>query len=48
VLRAVRSEDLDGVGGLVEVTAELQHYARDDVALEAAVAGSTWRPASAP
>jgi putative Mg2+ transporter-C (MgtC) family protein len=37
VLRAVRSEDLDHGAGLVEVTADLQRYGRDDVALEAAV-----------
>ena len=45
VLRAVRSEDLDAGGGLVEVTAELQRYGRDDVALEAAVSR---RSASSP
>jgi putative Mg2+ transporter-C (MgtC) family protein len=37
VLRAVRSEDLDGGTDLVEVEAELQRFGRDDVALEAAV-----------
>ena len=44
VLRAVRSEDLDAGGGLVEVTAELQRYGRDDVALEAAVHGLSLEP----
>lgn len=44
LLRAVRSEDLDGGGGLVEVTAELQRYGRDDVALEAAVSRLSLEP----
>ncbi len=35
VPRAVRSEDLDLGNGLVEVTADLQRYGRDDIALEA-------------
>jgi putative Mg2+ transporter-C (MgtC) family protein len=44
VLRAVRSEDLDHGSGLVEVTAELQRYGRDDVALEAAVSRLSLEP----
>ena len=44
VLRAVRSEDLDAGGGLVEVTAGLQRYGRDDVALEAAVSRLSLEP----
>ena len=40
VLRAVRSEDLDPGTGLVEVSAELQRYGRDDMALEAAVSSA--------
>jgi putative Mg2+ transporter-C (MgtC) family protein len=44
VLRAVGSEDLDAGGGLVEVTAELQRYGRDDVALEAAVSRLSLEP----
>jgi len=44
VLRSVRSEDLDHGSGLVEVTAELQRYGRDDVALEAAVSRLSLEP----
>lgn len=44
VLRAVRSEDLDHGSGLVEVTAELQRFGRDDVALEAAVSRLSLEP----
>ena len=44
MLRAVRSEDLDAGGGLVEVTADLQRYGRDDVALEAAVSRLSLEP----
>ena len=44
VLRAVRSEDLNHGSGLVEVTAELQRYGRDDVALEAAVSRLSLEP----
>jgi putative Mg2+ transporter-C (MgtC) family protein len=44
VLRAVRSEDLDHGSGLVEVTAELLRYGRDDVALEAAVSRLSLEP----
>jgi putative Mg2+ transporter-C (MgtC) family protein len=45
VLRAVRSEDLDSVGGgRVEVVAELQRYGRDDVALETAVSRLSLEP----
>jgi putative Mg2+ transporter-C (MgtC) family protein len=44
VLRAVRSENLDRRGGLVEVIAELQRYGRDDVALEAAVSRLSLEP----
>jgi putative Mg2+ transporter-C (MgtC) family protein len=42
VLRAVRSEDLDAGKGLVEVTAELQRFGRDD--LEAAVSRLSLEP----
>jgi putative Mg2+ transporter-C (MgtC) family protein len=44
VLRSLRSKDLDGQGGLVEVTAELQRYGRDDLALEAAVSRLSLEP----
>jgi putative Mg2+ transporter-C (MgtC) family protein len=44
VLHSVRSEDLDAGSGLVEVTAELQRYGRDDVALEAAVSRLSLEP----
>ncbi len=44
VLRAVRSEDLDHGSGMVEVSAELQRYGRDDVALEAAVSRLSLEP----
>jgi putative Mg2+ transporter-C (MgtC) family protein len=44
VLRSLRSEDLDGAGGPVEITAELQRYGRDDVALEAAVSRLSLEP----
>lgn len=44
VIRAVRSEDLDPGNGMVEVTAELQRYGRDDVALEAAVSRLSLEP----
>jgi putative Mg2+ transporter-C (MgtC) family protein len=44
VLRSVRSEDLDLGSGLVEVTAELHRYGRDDVALEAAVSRLSLEP----
>jgi putative Mg2+ transporter-C (MgtC) family protein len=44
VLRAVRSEDLDPGGGLVEVAAELTSYGRDDVALETAVSRLSLEP----
>ena len=44
VLHSVRSEDLDPGGGLVEVTAELHRYGRDDVALEAAVSRLSLEP----
>lgn len=44
VLRAVRSEDLDAGAGPVEVTAELQRFGRDDVALEAAVSRLSLEP----
>ena len=43
VLHSVRSKDLDG-SGLVEVTAELQRYGRDDIALEAAVSRLSLEP----
>ncbi len=43
VLHSVRSHDLDS-GGLVEVTAELQHHGRDDEALEAAVSRLSLEP----
>jgi putative Mg2+ transporter-C (MgtC) family protein len=45
VLRSVRSHDLDGSTGLVEVTAELQRHGRDDVALETAVSRLSLEPA---
>src|SRR5580704_10709295 len=45
VLHSVRSHDLDGGTGLVEVTAELQHHGRDDLALEAAVSRLSLEPA---
>jgi len=45
VLHAVQSHDLDGGSGLVEVTAELQHHGRDDLALEAAVSRLSLEPA---
>ena len=44
VLRAVRSEDLVSGNNLVEVTAELQRYGRDDVALETAVSRLSLEP----
>jgi putative Mg2+ transporter-C (MgtC) family protein len=44
VLRSLRSEDLDGASGLVEITAELQRYGRDHVALEAAVSRLSLEP----
>ncbi len=44
VLHSVRSHDLDGGSGLVEVTAELQHHGRDDEALEAAVSRLSLEP----
>jgi putative Mg2+ transporter-C (MgtC) family protein len=44
VLRSLRSEDLIAGGGLVEITAELQRYGRDDVALEAAVSRLSLEP----
>jgi putative Mg2+ transporter-C (MgtC) family protein len=44
VLHSVRSEDLDHGSGLVEVTAELQRFGRDDVALEAAVSRLSLEP----
>jgi putative Mg2+ transporter-C (MgtC) family protein len=43
VLHSVRSKDLNG-SGLVEVTAELQRYGRDDIALEAAVSRLSLEP----
>jgi putative Mg2+ transporter-C (MgtC) family protein len=43
-LRALRSEDLDPGTGLVEVTADLHRYGRDDVALEAAVSRLSLEP----
>jgi putative Mg2+ transporter-C (MgtC) family protein len=45
VLHSVQSHDLDGGTGLVEVTAELQHHGRDDLALEAAVSRLSLEPA---
>ena len=45
VLHSVRSHDLDGGSGLVEVTAELQSHGRDDLALEAAVSRLSLEPA---
>jgi putative Mg2+ transporter-C (MgtC) family protein len=44
VLHSLRSEDLNTGGGLVEVTAELHRYGRDDVALEAAVSRLSLEP----
>ncbi len=44
VLHSVRSKDLNSGSGLVEVTAELQRYGRDDVALEAAVSRLSLEP----
>jgi putative Mg2+ transporter-C (MgtC) family protein len=44
VLRAVRSDDIDGGTDLVEVEAELQRFGRDDVALEAAVSRLSLEP----
>jgi putative Mg2+ transporter-C (MgtC) family protein len=44
VLRAVRSRNLGRGGGLVEVTAELNRFGRDDVALEAAVSRLSLEP----
>ena len=44
VLRSVRSKDLDSGSGMVEVTAELHSYGRDDVALEAAVSRLSLEP----
>jgi putative Mg2+ transporter-C (MgtC) family protein len=44
VLRSLRSEELDGATGLVEITADLQRHARDDVALEAAVSRLSLEP----
>jgi putative Mg2+ transporter-C (MgtC) family protein len=44
VLRSVRSDDLNAGSGAVEVTAELQRYGRDDVALEAAVSRLSLEP----
>jgi putative Mg2+ transporter-C (MgtC) family protein len=44
VLHSVRSRDLDGGTGLVEVSAELQHHGRDDAALEAAVSRLSLEP----
>jgi putative Mg2+ transporter-C (MgtC) family protein len=43
-LRSVQSHDLDGPGGLVEVTAELQRHGHDDLALEAAVSRLSLEP----
>jgi putative Mg2+ transporter-C (MgtC) family protein len=45
VLHSVKSHDLDGPAGLVEVTAELQSQGRDDLALEAAVSRLSLEPA---
>jgi putative Mg2+ transporter-C (MgtC) family protein len=45
VLHSVQSHDLEGGGGLVEVTAELQRQGRDDLALEAAVSRLSLEPA---
>jgi putative Mg2+ transporter-C (MgtC) family protein len=44
VLRAVRSEDLEGDRGLVRVEADLQGLGRDDVAIEAAVSRLSLEP----
>jgi putative Mg2+ transporter-C (MgtC) family protein len=44
VLHSVQSHDLDGPGGRVEVTAELHHHGRDDLALEAAVSRLSLEP----
>jgi putative Mg2+ transporter-C (MgtC) family protein len=44
VLRAVRSENMDGEPDLVEVEAELQRLGRDDVALEEAVSRLSLEP----
>jgi putative Mg2+ transporter-C (MgtC) family protein len=44
VLHSLRSKDLDADSGLVEVTAELTRYGRDDVALEAAVSRLSLEP----
>ena len=41
----MQSHDLDGGGGLVEVTAELQRQGRDDLALETAVSRLSLEPA---
>jgi putative Mg2+ transporter-C (MgtC) family protein len=40
----MRSEDLDGASGLVEITAELHRCDRDDIALEAAVSRLSREP----
>jgi putative Mg2+ transporter-C (MgtC) family protein len=45
VLHSVQSHDLDAGTGLVEVTAELTHHGRDDLALEAAVSRLSREPA---
>jgi putative Mg2+ transporter-C (MgtC) family protein len=44
MLHSVRSEDLNAGSSLVEVTAELHRYGRDDVALEAAVSRLSLEP----
>jgi putative Mg2+ transporter-C (MgtC) family protein len=43
-LHSLRSKDLNAGSGLVEVTAELTRYGRDDVALEAAVSRLSLEP----
>ena len=45
VLHSVRSHDLDGGSGLVEITAEVRRHGHDDLALEAAVSRLSLEPA---
>jgi putative Mg2+ transporter-C (MgtC) family protein len=40
----MHSQDLDAGSGMVEVTAEVQRYGRDDVALEAIVSRISREP----
>ena len=44
VLRSLRSQDLNHGSGLVEVTAELYRFGRDDIALETAVSRLSLEP----